>query len=104
MKKSKILSAVMASVLSVALLTGCGSASAGGSKESSTGEAKEGKYIIACDAKYAPFSFEENGSYKGIDVELLDAIAKEEGFEYELKPMDFQAVIPWSNCRYKYYR
>lgn len=94
MKKSKILSAVMASVLSVALLTGCGSASAGGSKESSTGEAKEDKYIIACDAKYAPFSFEENGSYKGIDVELLDAIAKEEGFEYELKPMDFQAVIP----------
>ena len=32
--------------------------------------------------------------YKGIDVELLEAIAKEEGFEYDLKPMDFQAVIP----------
>ena len=52
------------------------------------------KYIIACDAKYAPFSFEENGKYKGIDVELLDAIAKEEKFEYELKPMDFDGIIP----------
>lgn len=35
-----------------------------------------------------------NGKYKGIDVELLDAIAKEEGFQYELKPMDFNGIIP----------
>lgn len=52
------------------------------------------KYIIACDAAYAPFSWEENGKYVGIDVEVLDAIAKVEGFDYELKPMNFDAVIP----------
>nr|WP_244834029.1 transporter substrate-binding domain-containing protein [Clostridium sp. BJN0001] len=48
---------------------------------------------IACDSKYAPFSIEKDGKYVGIDVEVLDAIAKEEGFEYELKPMDFSAII-----------
>ncbi len=53
------------------------------------------KYVIACDAAYAPFSWEnEEGKYVGIDVELLDAIAQAEGFEYELKPMNFDAVIP----------
>lgn len=95
MKKNKLLSAIMVSVLSVALFAGCGSASSSsdGSSNSSK-EGEKGKYTIACDAKYAPFSFEENGTYKGIDVELLEAIAKEEGFEYDLKPMDFQAVIP----------
>lgn len=92
MKKRTIISALMVSILSLGLFAGCGSA------ESGTADAgkDEGdkKYIIACDAKYAPFSFEEDGKYKGIDVELLDAIAKVEGFEYELKPMDFSAIIP----------
>lgn len=94
MKRNKLISAIMASVLSVALLAGCGSTgtSTGSSSSSDSGEGK--KYTIACDAKYAPFSFEEDGSYKGIDVEVLDAIAKEEGFDYELKPMDFDAIIP----------
>lgn len=52
-------------------------------------------YKIACDQAYAPFSIQlDDGSYVGIDVELLDAIAKLEGFEYELQPMDFSAIIP----------
>lgn len=37
---------------------------------------------------------EVDGKYKGIDVELLDAIAKEEGIQYELKPMEFNGIIP----------
>ena len=51
-------------------------------------------YIIACDAAYAPFSWEQDGKYVGIDVEVLDAIAKASGFKYELKPMNFEGVIP----------
>ena len=67
-------------------------------------------YKVACDATYPPFSIqlEEGesisgtvvtssngmGDYYGIDVELLDAISKVEGFEYELTPMDFSAIIP----------
>lgn len=52
-------------------------------------------YKIACDQVYASFSIQQDdGSYKGIDVELLAAIAEEEGFEYELTPMDFSGIIP----------
>lgn len=52
-------------------------------------------YVVATDAKYPPFSMEnKDGVYIGVDVELLAAIAKEEGFKYELKPMDFSGIIP----------
>lgn len=85
MNKKSLVGILLLSVMSIGLMAGCG-ASKGGSENK--------KYIIACDAKYAPFSFEEDGKYKGIDVEILDAIAKEEKFEYELKPMDFEGIIP----------
>lgn len=51
-------------------------------------------YKIGCDAKYAPFSMEIDGTYVGIDVEILDAVAQAAGFEYELTPMDFSGIIP----------
>jgi polar amino acid transport system substrate-binding protein len=89
MNKRTLISILLASVMSVGLLAGCG-ASKGDTKADSGSK----KYVIACDSKFAPFSFEENGKYKGIDVEILDAIAKEENFDYELKPMDFNGIIP----------
>ena len=61
-----------------------------------TKDTEEGKtYIISCDQAFAPFAIQQDdGSYTGIDVELLDAIAKAGGFEYELQPMDFSGIIP----------
>lgn len=79
-------------VLSIALV-GCGNNNSA-STAKSTDKPKDKTYIIACDTKYAPFSMEVNGVYKGIDVEIIDAISKEEGFKYELKPMDFNGIIP----------
>ncbi|MBK1813474.1 transporter substrate-binding domain-containing protein [Clostridium sp. YIM B02505] len=52
------------------------------------------KYVIATDATYAPFEYEKDGKYIGIDMDLLDAIAKSENFQYELKPMNFKGIIP----------
>jgi polar amino acid transport system substrate-binding protein len=90
MNKKSLVGILLASVMTVGLMAGCGVSKNDSSK---SGDGNK-KYIIACDAKYAPFSFEENGKYKGIDVEILDAVAKEENFEYELKPMDFNGIIP----------
>jgi polar amino acid transport system substrate-binding protein len=55
---------------------------------------KDKVYKIATDAAFAPFSFEKDGKYTGIDVDILDAVAKLEGFKYELKPMNFNGIIP----------
>lgn len=92
MKLKKLLSIAAIAALSALFLAGCGAEE---KTASSGGAANAGKtYVIACDAKYAPFSMEVNGKYQGIDVELLAAIAKAEGFKYELKPMDFSGIIP----------
>ena len=51
------------------------------------------KYIIATDTTFAPFEYQdENGEYGGIDIELLAAIAEDQGFEYELQPLGFDAA------------
>ncbi|MCT8975358.1 transporter substrate-binding domain-containing protein [Clostridium sp. CX1] len=73
-------------------LIGCGNKSV--STNTDSNKKFDKKYIIATDATYAPFSFEKDGKYTGIDVDILDAVAKVEGFQYELKPMDFKGIIP----------
>ncbi|MBX4173377.1 ABC transporter substrate-binding protein/permease [Weissella viridescens] len=51
-------------------------------------------YTIATDTTYPPFEFQtQNGSYRGIDMDMLKAISKEEDFTYTLKPMSFNAGV-----------
>ncbi|AGK98999.1 transporter substrate-binding domain-containing protein [Clostridium pasteurianum] len=85
--KKKLIAAITAfTILTTVLLAGCGNSTsqAGGKK----------KYIIATDVTFAPFEFQKDGKYLGIDIDLLNAIAKEENFELELKPMNFKGIIP----------
>ena len=83
----KIAALILSATLLVTAFGGCGGSS-------SKNETSKKKYIIATDAKYAPFEYEKDGKYVGIDIDLLDAISKLEGFQYELKPMDFKGIIP----------
>lgn len=59
-------------------------------------KAEEDILIIGTDTNYVPFEFldEETGEYIGFDIDLMDEIAKEIGFTYELKPMDFAGIVP----------
>lgn len=50
-------------------------------------------YEIATDTTYAPFVFESGDGYQGIDLDILDAIAEDQGFEYELNPIGFNAAL-----------
>lgn len=55
---------------------------------------KTDKYVIATDTTFAPFEFQsEGGEYIGIDIEILAAIAEDQGFEYELQPLGFNAAV-----------
>lgn len=94
MNLKKLSSMAVSVVLAGLMLTGCSATQETSSDSSAASSGTDKTYIIACDAKYAPFSMEVDGKYKGIDVELLDAIAQKEGFKYELKPMDFSGIIP----------
>ncbi len=115
----KVMSLAMTTVMAAVALAGCGSsgsttattaaATTAAAEESTaaagdtTAAAEEagdaavsGKtYKIAIDQAFAPFSIQQDdGSYVGIDVEIIKAVADAEGFDVDIQPMDFSAIIP----------
>lgn len=62
---------------------------------SAAGEPASGKvYQIGTDVTFAPFEFQDaSGNFVGIDMDLLDAIAKDQNFQYEIKPLGFNAAV-----------
>jgi polar amino acid transport system substrate-binding protein len=59
------------------------------------GKAEKAKvFTIATDTTFAPFEFQDaQSNYVGIDIDLLAAIAQDQGFKYELKPLGFSAAV-----------
>ena len=78
----KILSLALVFSTVLTLTTGCGNA-----------KTNDNKYLIATDTTFAPFEFEDNGEMVGIDMDILAAIAEDQGFEYELKVLGFNAAV-----------
>ncbi|WP_145411015.1 transporter substrate-binding domain-containing protein [Paenibacillus xylanexedens] len=89
----KVASIVLTSIIALTL-SACGAATSDSPAQSASGSANVEKYTFGTDATYPPFEFEKDGKYVGIDIDLLNAIAEEEGFEVEIKPMDFKGIIP----------
>lgn len=84
MKLKKVLALSLAAIMGLSLVA-CGSKSDDSESEKT--------YKIASDTTFAPFEFEKDGERVGIDLELLDAIAKEEGFKYEVDAVGFDAAM-----------
>lgn len=57
-------------------------------------QASAGKFIIATDTVFAPFEFTDaSGNFVGIDVDIVAAIAEDQGFEYEMQSLGFDAAL-----------
>lgn len=52
-----------------------------------------GKFVIATDTTFAPFIYQLSGKNVGIDMDLLQAIAANQGFEVDVKPLGFDAAL-----------
>ncbi|MFO8034315.1 MAG: basic amino acid ABC transporter substrate-binding protein [Candidatus Bipolaricaulota bacterium] len=53
------------------------------------------QYVDGIDAAFPPFSFiDETGNPAGFDVDVVRWIAEEMGFELEIVPVDWDAIIP----------
>lgn len=51
-------------------------------------------YKIVSDSSFAPFEFQnDKGKYVGIDMELIKAIAKQQGFKIEIANPGFDAAL-----------
>lgn len=64
------------------------------SETDTTKGSADNPYIISTDVTFAPFEFQNSdGEYVGIDIDLLTAIAEDQGFEFELRPLNFSAGL-----------
>ncbi len=87
----KILSLGLVLLLAIGLLAGCGGST---EKKAENNAAVAKVYKIATDTTFAPFEFQDKtGTYVGIDIEILKAIAEDQGFKYELNPLGFNAAV-----------
>ena len=89
MKKSaKALVIAMIIVLTCGVLAGCGSKDEGKDADTKT-------YIAATEPTYPPFdTTDEEGNIVGFDMDLMDAIAEDQGFKVKYQAFEFDAIVP----------
>ena len=87
MRKAKgILSLCLMASLALA---GCGSAE----KDSEvTGEEKK-KLRVVTDAAYSPMEFMDGGDIVGFDIDVLEAVMEEAGYEYEIEHIGWEPIL-----------
>lgn len=54
---------------------------------------KKKTYIIYSDSAFAPFEFKSGNQYIGIDMDLIRAIAKQQGFDVVIQNGEFDAAL-----------
>ena len=96
--KKKWLSVLLAAVLAMGTLAGCG----GGAEESSGEDTQaseetddilgDGVFTVGFDAEYPPFGYmDDEGEYVGFDLDLAKAVCDAKGWEFEAKPVNWDA-------------
>ena len=62
-------------------------------EEADTSDAGK-KWIIATDTAFKPFEYkDDSGEYVGIDLDILAAISEDQGFDYDLQALGWDASI-----------
>jgi len=98
MKMKKLFAVISCTVLSVAMLTGCGLIvdTKNAPEEASTEATIESNrtWVIATDTVFKPFEYtNEQGEFVGIDVDILAAIAEDQGFSYDLQSIGWDGAV-----------
>lgn len=79
----KLVMLLLSAILVLGMITGCG-----------TDEEAGKTWIVATDTVFKPFEFtNEKNEFVGIDVDLLAAIAEDQGFDYELQSLGWDAAL-----------
>ncbi|MBR4831122.1 MAG: transporter substrate-binding domain-containing protein [Butyrivibrio sp.] len=99
--RKKVLAIIMTAAMAV-MAVACGNtqtqsaAPADGQAQAETPATDaDGKvWVIATDTVFKPFEYtDDSGNFVGIDVDILAAIAEDQGFKYELKSLGWDASI-----------
>ena len=102
MKAKKIVALVAAAAM-VFSMAACGNTTNSSSDAKDTSAAAESAddsssdkdtLIMATNAAFPPYEYVDGEEYKGIDVEIAQAIADDLGKKLEIDDMDFDSIIP----------
>lgn len=87
----KLLAVLLCLTTVVCLSAGC----AGKEEKAEKEEGQNSKvWVIATDTVFKPFEYTDaEGNFVGIDVDIVAAIAEDQGFEYELNSLGWDAAI-----------
>ena len=76
----RVFAIVLAALMLMTVFAGCDSK-------------KEDELVMATNAAFPPYEFKEGDGYKGIDVEIAEAIAKKLGKKLVIEDVEFGAVL-----------
>lgn len=91
MDTKKLGAALLTGVLAASMLAGCGS-----DKKDAANNTKK-PLRVATNATFVPFEFKDNDQsteYKGFEMDLIRAVAKEMGRDVEFNNIAFSGIIP----------
>jgi len=55
---------------------------------------KRGELVIATEMQFPPFDISDNGTYKGVDRDLIDAVGKEMGVTVKYLDLPWTSILP----------
>ncbi|MEH7419192.1 basic amino acid ABC transporter substrate-binding protein [Neobacillus drentensis] len=84
MKKFKLITTLMVVGL-LLLLSACGT--------SKTGSSEKKTLRVVTDAAYAPFEYQEKGKVVGFDVDFVNAVAKEAGYNVNIEHVGWDPIF-----------
>lgn len=87
---SRIAIAATVALASVGIAAGCGG---GGGGDNKYGLITDGTLTVGSDIPYAPFEFGRAPDYKGIDIELVDEIAKRLKLTPKIEDTSFDTIF-----------
>ena len=69
-------------------------ATAEATEETADAAASDKVWVVATDTAFKPFEYtDDNGDFVGIDMDILAAVAKDQGFQYEVQVLGWDASI-----------
>ena len=55
---------------------------------------KRGELVIATEMQFPPFDISDNGTYKGVDRDLIDEVGKELGVKVKYLDLPWTSILP----------
>ncbi len=92
-KMKRILAVLLAAMLCVGMLAGCGSSSSDTAANTDFTTVTDGVLTMATNAYFPPYEYYEGSEIVGIDAEIAAAIADKLGLTLQIEDMEFDSII-----------